>query len=142
MKVVVQDSKKSRNKEYRQFGGNCTESTCYLGGNRLVYRHVFICVSRKRPTKWVGGQLTDQPYLKITAIKKSHLNLSIEFLRDLLPLEFLRCSDESALWCPLVSREHHCLEHLDALEAALLPGRVALLEYKGLDFRFRTQICE
>jgi hypothetical protein len=71
-----------------------------------------------------------------------HLNLSIVPLRDLLALNLLRRSDQSALGRPLVGSEHHALEHLDALESALLSGCVALLEHERLDLRFRAQIRE
>ena len=73
---------------------------------------------------------------------QTHRNLSIVPLSNLLPLEFLRRSDESALRRPLVRREHNGLKHLDALKPALLSNRVTLLQHQRIDLRVRTQVPE
>ena len=74
--------------------------------------------------------------------KQTHRNLSFVPLSDLLPLEFLRRSDESALRRPLVRREHDGLKHLNALKPALLSDRITLLQHQRIDLRVCTQVSE
>ena len=74
--------------------------------------------------------------------KKTHHNLSIVPLRYLLPLKFLRSSNQSALSRPLIRREHYGLKHLDPLKPALLSSRITLLQHQRLHLRVRAQVGE
>jgi hypothetical protein len=79
--------------------------------------------------------------VKSTAARhaRTHLNLRIEPLRNLLPLDLLRRRDESALWRPLISRKHNGLQHLQALKPSLLSGSITLAQDERVDLGVRAE---
>lgn len=63
-------------------------------------------------------------------------------LSDLLPPEFMRRSDESALRRPLLRREHDGLKYLAVLKPALFSDLDTLVQHQLIDLGVRTQVRE
>lgn len=86
-----------------------------------------------KPCKQPVEDRNDQRLLESIGSWNVYLNLALVLGRDLLSLNFLCCSDEAALRCPLVWCEDHHLKNLNRLEAVLLANSIALLEYDARD---------
>lgn len=63
--------------------------------------------------------------------KVAHLDLIFVFGGDCLSVDLLRCSNETALWCPLFRGQDYGFQKLHTLEAVFLADIVECLEDQG-----------
>jgi len=62
----------------------------------------------------------------------TYVNLVLEGLLHILPLDLLRGGDQTTLRRPFVSAEHDSLDDLDALESVLLRDGLQVLQHECL----------
>ena len=70
---------------------------------------------------------------------KKYLDLLIEYLCDLLSLDFLRSGHKPVLRRPLIWSQDDSLKRLDPLEPVLLPNTITFLKHQVFDFVILAQ---